>query len=136
MTLKNLKLKKFIVILVISSFIFIAGYLFGSIVLKGAKPYVSDSVSIVDGVQFINIKAGLGYLPNKILAKADTPTKLVLETKNTYDCSAFLSIPSLNIEKFLPPTGITEVNIEAQKEGAEIIGSCGSETYGFSVRFG
>lgn len=97
--------------------------------------YSSSSVEINNGVQYIDIKAGLGYSPNRILASANLPTKLNIETKNTYDCTAFLNIPQLDVKKFLPPTGFTEIAIDEQNPGTEIEGFCGSDTYKFIIKF-
>lgn len=97
--------------------------------------FSNNGVRTVNGVQTITLKAGLGYSPNRILAKADVPTKLEVETLNTYDCTAYLNIPKLNIEKFLPPTGVTEIDMQAMSSGEEIEGYCGSDTYKFIIKF-
>jgi plastocyanin domain-containing protein len=95
----------------------------------------SSAVKTIDGVQYISLSAGLGYTPNRIMASASLPTKLKIKTNNTYDCTAYLNIPKLNIKKFLPPTGTTEIALDNLKPGEEIEGFCGSDTYKFVIRF-
>lgn len=97
--------------------------------------FSSNGVQTIDGVQIITLKAGLGYSPNRILAAANVPTKLEVETNNTYDCTAFLNIPKLEVKKFLPPTGVTEIDMQAMASGEEIEGYCGSDTYKFIIKF-
>lgn len=97
--------------------------------------FSSNGVEIRNGVQYISFRAGLGYSPNRILATAGIPTKLEIETKNTYDCTAYLDIPSLNVKRFLPPTGVTEIDVQGRAPGEEIEGYCGSETYKFIIKF-
>lgn len=97
--------------------------------------YTNKGVRLESGVQVISIKAGLGYAPNRIQAQANIPTRLDIETNNTYDCTAYLNIPKLNVKEFLPPTGVTQVQIESQASGEEIEGYCGSDTYKFIIKF-
>lgn len=97
--------------------------------------FSNSSVKNIDGIQTITLKAGLGYSPNRIMASASVPTVLEINTNNTYDCTAFLNIPALNIKKFLPPTGITKIEIEPRKAGDVLEGFCGSDTYKFVIRF-
>lgn len=64
-----------------------------------------------NGTQYIHILARGGYFPRQIKAKANMSTMLEIETKGTYDCSAALTIPKLGYQKFLPGTGITNIEI-------------------------
>ncbi len=64
-----------------------------------------------NGTQYIHILAQGGYKPDQITAKGNLPTILEVETNGTYDCSSALTIPKLGYEKFLPPTGITTIEI-------------------------
>jgi plastocyanin domain-containing protein len=88
-----------------------------------------------DNTQYIDITVKGGYQPKTIDAKANAKTVLRLVTKNTFDCSAAIVIPSLNYSNNLPSTGITEVDIPAQKKGNTIKGSCAMGMYGFSINF-
>lgn len=116
--------------LVLSLIVFV-----GRINAVGQAQFSNNGVEIRNGVQYISLRAGLGYSPNRILATASIPTKLEIETKNTYDCTAYLDIPRLNVKKFLPPTGITEIDVQGMAPGEEIEGYCGSDTYKFIIKF-
>ena len=75
----------------------------------------ANAIMEKDGVQYINILVRGGYTPSQIKAKAGVTTKLVFETKGTYDCSSAISIPQLNYRAMLPATGSTVVEIPAEK---------------------
>ena len=64
-----------------------------------------QNVEIKDGVQYITINAKGGYSPKVSTAKADIPTKLIIKTDGTYDCSASLVIRSVDFQKILAQTG-------------------------------
>lgn len=133
-----MKLSK-VTLLKMSTFFIVACFviLFVGVALK-FNTTNTDTVNAVEtknGIQFISLKAGLGYSPSRIQASASVPTKLEIQTNNTYDCTAFLNIPKLNIKKFLPPTGTTEISIEGRAPGDEIEGFCGSNTYKFVIHF-
>ena len=61
----------------------------------------AQNVEIKDGVQYITIDAKAGYSPKVSTAKAGIPTKLIVKTNGTYDCSASLVIRSLGYQKIL-----------------------------------
>ena len=68
----------------------------------------SDQVTVnQNGVQVATINVRGGYNPNTLTLKANQPTKLNMVTRNTYDCSASLVIPSLHVNTNLPSTGTT-----------------------------
>jgi plastocyanin domain-containing protein len=94
-----------------------------------------DNVTVEDGVQIIEIGAKGGYSPRVTLAKADTPTVLRVMTSGTFDCSAALAIPSIGYQKNLPPSGITEIDLPAQKAGTKLQGLCVMGMYNFVVEF-
>ena len=95
---------------------------------------IVNNVSIVDGKQIIEIKAKGGYTPRVSIAKADTPTILRFNTNGTFDCSSSVRIPSMNISKFLPQSGITDIDLGIQKTGT-IQGTCGMGMYPFEIEF-
>jgi plastocyanin domain-containing protein len=66
------------------------------------------NVEIRDGVQYVTITAKGGYIPKVSSAKADIPTKLLVNTKDTFDCSASMVIPALNYQKLLAQNSETE----------------------------
>lgn len=95
---------------------------------------VGNNVSVVDGKQIIEIRAKGGYQPRSSIAKAGIPTIIRFNTNGTFDCSSYIRIPSLNISKALPRTGITDIDIGSQKFGL-FNGSCGMGMYSFEVSF-
>lgn len=93
-----------------------------------------SNVSIVDGKQIITISAKGGYQPRKSIAKADMPTIIRFDTRGTFDCSSSVRIPSMNISKVLPQTGLTDIDIGIQQV-ATLQGTCGMGMYPFEVEF-
>ena len=57
------------------------------------------------------------YSPNRLQATANQPIRLELATANTQGCTRAFTIPSLGVQKILPATGTTVVEIPAQKPG-------------------
>lgn len=98
------------------------------------KEIFKNNVSIVDGVQIIEIQAKGGYTPRKSIAKANIPTILKFNTKGTFDCSSSIRIPSLGISKILPQNGSTDIDLGTNKIGT-LQGSCGMGMYPFSIEF-
>jgi plastocyanin domain-containing protein len=95
----------------------------------------AQSVEIKDGVQYITIDAKGGYSPRVTEAKAGLPTKLIMKTNGTYDCSASLVIRSVGFQKILPQTGETEIDLGIPKTGEPLQGVCGMGMYSFLVNF-
>jgi len=106
------------------------------------KPKVGDSsatsfiqnVEVRDGVQYITIDAKGGYSPRVSNAKAGVPTKLIVKTSGTFDCSASLVIRSVNFQKILPQNGETEIDLGIPEVG-EFQGMCSMGMYSFVVKF-
>ena len=96
---------------------------------------LSQNVSVVDGVQFVDIKAKGGYFPRLTYAQSGIPTILRIETNNTFDCSSALVIPSLKYRANLEPSGVTEIELPPQKAGSSQKGLCSMGMYGLEVRF-
>ena len=94
-----------------------------------------QNVEVKDGVQYITIDAKAGYSPRVTEAKAGIPTKLVVKTNGTYDCSASLAIHSIGYQKILPQTGETEIDIGTPKAGEPLQGVCGMGMYNFLINF-
>jgi plastocyanin domain-containing protein len=107
---------------------------------KGSPKTVSNevvsanNVSIVDGVQIVEIKAKGGYIPRTSVAKAGLPTILRFNTNGTFDCSSSVRISSLNISKSLPPSGLTDIKLPSSNAGT-LQGTCGMGMYPFEVDF-
>jgi plastocyanin domain-containing protein len=92
-----------------------------------------QNVEIKDGVQYVTIDARGGYFPKESSIKPNMPTKLIIRTNNTYDCSASLVIRSANFQKMLKPTGEEIIDLGTLKSGQEIDGTCGMGMYGFKI---
>lgn len=93
------------------------------------------NVEIRDGVQYVTITAKGGYIPKVSSAKADILTKLLVNTKDTFDCSASMVIPALNYQKLLAQNSETEVDIGIHKTGEKLQGLCSMGMYNFEVNF-
>ncbi len=102
---------------------------------KQTKNDQAQSVEIRDGVQYIRISAGGGYSPQMTKAKGGIPTKLIVKTNGTYDCSLSLAIHSINYQKVLPPTGEEVIDIGTPKTGEQFQGVCGMGMYSFEIDF-
>jgi plastocyanin domain-containing protein len=92
------------------------------------------NVSVVDGKQIIEIKAKGGYTPRVSTAKAGIPTVLRFNTDGTFDCSALVRIPSINVSEILPNSGIKDIDLGSPKGGI-LQGSCGMGMYPFKIDF-
>lgn len=125
--------------MIVASVVIAAAIIFGAFVLVNNKSQTENSVpaqnvTVVDGKQIIEIEARGGYSPRKSVAKAGLPTILRFKTGGTFDCSASIRIPSLNISQILPQTGTTDIDLGTQKLGT-LQGTCGMGMYPFSVDF-
>jgi plastocyanin domain-containing protein len=113
----------------------------GIIVLGGSSKGGTENTTgaqnseIRDGIQYITINAKAGYSPKESTAKAGIPTKLIVKTNGTYDCSASLVIRSLNYQKILSQTGEEIIDIGTPVAGTPIRGVCGMGMYNFLVNF-
>lgn len=106
--------------------------------LKGVETADVESgqnIEIRDGVQYITINAKGGYSPRVTAAAADMPTRLVVKTNGTYDCSTALVIRSIGYQKILPQTGEEIIDIGTSKPGASLQGTCSMGMYNFAINF-
>ena len=95
----------------------------------------AQNTEIKNGVQSITINAKGGYSPRVVVAQGGIPTKLIVKTNGTYDCSAALMIHSIGFQKILPQTGETEIDIGIPKAGESLQGICGMGMYSFVINF-
>ena len=121
-----------IIILILAAFSFLF--------ILGSKNNTNNSTpiengEIINGIQYITINAGGGYTPRISSAKAGIPTKLIVKTNGTYDCSSALVIRSLGFQKILPQTGKTEIDLGTPKAGTPLQGVCGMGMYNFIINF-
>jgi plastocyanin domain-containing protein len=114
----------------------------GTLYFVSGKPVATDgsgvtqsqNVEIRDGVQYVTVEALGGYSPRTSVIQPNFPTKLIIKTNGTYDCSASLAIRSLNFQKILQPTGEEIVDLGTPKSGEQIQGVCGMGMYNFQVK--
>lgn len=93
-----------------------------------------QNVEIKDGIQYITINAKGGYSPKVSTAQANIPTKLIMKTNGTYDCSSSLVIRSIGYQKILPQTGEEVIDLGTPEAGA-LQGLCSMGMYNFAVNF-
>lgn len=93
-----------------------------------------SNVTVRDGVQYVTIDAKGGYTPRLSVAQANLPTKLVMKTNGTYDCSAALVIRSIGYQKILPQTGEEVIDLGTPAPGT-IQGLCSMGMYNFTIDF-
>lgn len=130
-----MRLKKSTVKLVFGAFLLVFSLIGIFFVVTWQKGNTVLAQSEQNGTQIITIDTKGGYYPNNVIAKANIPTIIRFKTDNTYDCSAALYIKDLNVSQVLPPTGQTDIKVEAQAAGKQITGSCSMGMYGFRVTF-
>ncbi len=113
----------------------------GTLYLVSNKPVTSSkevetlqNVEIIDGVQYVTITAKGGYYPRVTEIKGGLPTKLVVKTSGTYDCSASLVVRSVGFQKILQPTGEETIDLGILKSGEKVQGVCGMGMYSFQIK--
>ena len=99
-----------------------------------ARDVPPNNVTVVDGTQIIEIRAKGGFAPRKSIAKAGMPTILRFQTNGTFDCSSVVRIPSMDIGKNLPLSGVTDIALHNPELGI-LEGSCGMGMYPFEIEF-
>ncbi len=94
----------------------------------------SQNVEIRDGVQYVTVTAQGGYSPRTSVVQPDMPTKLIVKTNGTYDCSASLAIRDVGYQKILQPTGEEVIDLGTLKKGGKVQGVCGMGMYSFQIK--
>lgn len=107
----------------------------GSRVPPVAPQPITETVRMENGVQIIHVFARGGYTPNDVSALAGIPSKLEIETKGTYDCSAAFTIPSMGVRKMLPATGLTIIDLPIEPKGTSLLALCGMGMYSLQIQF-
>lgn len=103
----------------------------------GPKPEGSlpaQNVEVREGVQYITITARGGYSPRVSMAQANIPTKLIVRTNGTYDCSLALVIRSMGYQKILSQTGEEIIDLGIPEKGT-LQGTCSMGMYNFKINF-
>jgi len=82
----------------------------------------------------INV-ANRGYSPRLLHARPNQPLQLALVTKNTGGCARAFVVPALGIQKVLPTTGTTTIDVPAQPAGSKLYFSCSMGMYSGVIVF-
>jgi plastocyanin domain-containing protein len=101
---------------------------------SGGEVAQSQNVEIKDGVQYVTVTAKGGYSPRITQIQSGIPTKLVVKTDGTYDCSASLVVRSVGFQKILKPTGEEVIDLGTPKSGEKVQGVCGMGMYNFQIK--
>lgn len=94
-----------------------------------------QNIEVKDGIQYITIGARGGYSPRVTNAASGIPTKIIMKTNGTYDCSASLVIRSLKYQEILPQNGETIIDVGIPVAGEPLQGVCGMGMYSFLINF-
>jgi plastocyanin domain-containing protein len=129
-----MQMKQIFLSVVVPALILGGAWMYASGASSGGEAAQANNVTVVDGKQIVEITAKGGFLPRKSVAKAGLPTILRFDTNGTFDCSSSVRIPSLNITKTLPMTGVTDIDIGDPKV-ASLQGTCGMGMYPFEIDF-
>ena len=100
----------------------------------GEQVAETQNVEIRDGVQYVTVSAKGGYAPRVTGIQSGIPTKLIVKTEGTYDCSASLVVRSVGFQKILQPTGQEVIDLGIPKSGEKIQGVCGMGMYNFQIK--
>lgn len=131
-------MKKNTVISIIISIALIGGTLYfvsDRSTSSGGEVTQSQNVEMRDGVQYVTVTAKGGYSPRVSQIKGGLPTKLIVKTDGTYDCSASLVIRPAGFQKILQPTGEEIIDLGIPKSGEKVQGVCSMGMYNFAVNF-
>lgn len=93
-----------------------------------------NNVEVKDGVQYVTVTAKGGYFPSRTVVSPDIPTKLIVKTNNTYDCSSSLVVREAGFREFLQPTGEVEIDLGSLERGQKIEGLCSMGMYNFEIQ--
>lgn len=93
----------------------------------------SQNVEIKGGIQYVTVTAKNGYSPRSTEIKGGVPTRLIMKTDGTYDCSASLIVRSVGFQKILQPTGEEIIDLGAPKSGEKVQGICGMGMFNFQL---
>ena len=94
----------------------------------------TQNTEMRDGVQYVTLTAKGGYFPKLSSIKPDIPTKLIVKTSGTYDCSASLVMRSVGFQKVLGPTQEEIIDLGTPKSGEKIQGVCSMGMYNFQIK--
>lgn len=131
-------MRKNTVISIVISIILIGGTLYfisdRPIASNNTTSVQTQNIEIREGVQYVTITAKGGYTPRVSEIKSGLPTRLIVKTNGTYDCSASLVIRSVGFQKILQSTGEEVIDLGVPKSGDIVQGVCGMGMYNFQIK--
>ncbi len=116
---------------IIISLVLIGGTFYA---ISGGEVAQSQNIEIRDGVQYVTVFAKDGYTPRVSQIQGGIPTKLIVKTDNTFDCSASLVVRSVGFEKILSSTGEEVIDLGVPKSGGKILGVCSMGMFNFQIK--
>ncbi len=125
-------MKEIIISLVVASALVGGAYVLTRESASVEKLSTIPNVTMENGIQVLEITAKGGYVPKKSVVKAGVRTSLRINTKGTFDCSSSVRIPSMNISKNLPPSGVTDIDLGILSLGT-VYGTCSMGMYPFEI---
>lgn len=132
----NYFMNKSVSIIITLALVLIIGIIFfGGSKSNNGTGKATPNIETREGVQYITVNAKGGYSPKISTAEAGIPTKLIIKTNGTYDCSASLIIRSLGFRKILAQTGEEIIDLGIPEAGKSLQGFCGMGMYNFVVNF-
>ena len=91
---------------------------------KQVTAAVDKNIQIVEGKQIVKMKVtGLEYAPSRFTIVKDIPVLWQIDGKEAQGCARVISVPKLNLVKYLSPEGITTIAFTPEEEG-DISFSC------------
>lgn len=132
-------MQKNTIISIIISVVIIVGSLYFATKDTSISPGTSEvaqaqNSEIKNGVQYVTVTAKGGYSPKMSFIQPNIPTKLIVKTDGTYDCSASLIVRSVGFQKILQSTGEEVIDLGTPKSGEKIQGVCGMGMYSFQIK--
>jgi plastocyanin domain-containing protein len=131
-------MNKTVSVIITAAIVVLIGSIFRSESKSNTNPTTGEAMrnnEVKDDIQYITIHAKGGYSPKVSTAKAGMPTKLIVKTNGTYDCSASFVIRSLGFQKTLARTGEEVIDIGTPKVGQSLQGLCSMGMYSFLIQF-
>lgn len=93
------------------------------------------NAQVLDGIQQLTIYADEnGYTPNHWNISSDMPVRLRLVTEDSFSCSRTFTIPALGIDRILPASGVTAIDLPPQAVGQRIFFTCRMGMYTGVIR--
>jgi uncharacterized protein len=100
------------------------------------SPAAASAVRMLpNGTQVVTLQVGeTSYTPAAVIARPGVRTELVLQTRGINGCTSAFVIASRGLEKVLPETGSTTLDLGKPKPGT-LKYTCGMGMYGGRIEF-